>query len=95
MFIGPSTNEISRDELIDNVAVDIIGKVPDVYDMSKLHKKYDGNMTPTLVVLFQELERFNNLTTAMKITIIQLRKVIFINIIVVIIYFFVLLKYFV
>ena len=50
---------------IDKVASDILATMPQVYDIEKLRKRYGLDITPTTIVLVQELERFNNLTTLM------------------------------
>lgn len=49
---------MSRDELIDSLAVDILGKLPVQYEVWRVRKQFEMNITPSLVVLLQELERF-------------------------------------
>jgi len=66
---------ISRDELIDSVAKEIFSKIPPLYDMVKVKKNFAIDVTPTTIVLFQELERFNILIKRMTRTLNQLRKV--------------------
>lgn len=66
---------ISKDEFIDNIAKDILNKVPVEYDLVKVRKHFGPTITPTTIVLFQELERFNTLIRVMKRTLTQLRKV--------------------
>lgn len=39
----------------------ILEKLPPVWDVIFLRKEREGDISPTLVVLFQELERFNKL----------------------------------
>lgn len=58
--IGPS-----REEIIDKIAVDILSKIPAPFDLDTIKKNYGINITPTTVVLLQELERFNKLIIKM------------------------------
>jgi len=58
---GDSGGGMSRDEFIDATATDILKRLPTVYDLDKLKKKYGLEVTPTQIVLLQELERFNKL----------------------------------
>lgn len=52
---------VSRDQFIDNIASDILKRIPAVYEIDKIRKKYGLEVTPTTVVLLQELERINKL----------------------------------
>jgi dynein heavy chain, axonemal len=67
--LQPQTNEsggsISREQFIDNAATDILKKLPQVFDIDKVRKKFGQEISPTTVVLLQELERFNRLTSSM------------------------------
>lgn len=65
---------ISREEFIENVANDILEKIPKEYEIWKVRRAFQLNLTPTIVVLLQELERFNRLITMMKRTLEQLKK---------------------
>uniref|UniRef100_A0A8C8G323 AAA+ ATPase domain-containing protein n=1 Tax=Oncorhynchus tshawytscha TaxID=74940 RepID=A0A8C8G323_ONCTS len=58
---GESGGGISRDEYISNVARDIQNKLPQVFDLDVIRKKFGLEISPTSVVLLQELERFNKL----------------------------------
>nr|XP_046467282.1 dynein axonemal heavy chain 10 [Neodiprion pinetum] len=71
-----SSTGISRDDFIDNVAKDILVKMPPEYDMIKVKRNFGLAITPTAIVLFQELERFNKLIRMMTTTLTQLRKAI-------------------
>ncbi|KAL0979348.1 hypothetical protein UPYG_G00183960 [Umbra pygmaea] len=62
---GESGGGISRDEYISTVARDIQNKLPQVFDMDVIRKKLGPEISPTSVVLLQELERFNKLTVRM------------------------------
>ncbi|CAK9806047.1 Dynein axonemal heavy chain 10 [Anthophora plagiata] len=73
---GSAGTGISKDEFIDNIAKDILGKVPPEYDLNKVKKIFGIAVTPTAIVLFQELERFNKLIRTMNTTLSQLRKAI-------------------
>ncbi|XP_072375297.1 dynein axonemal heavy chain 10-like, partial [Diabrotica undecimpunctata] len=65
---------ISREEFIDNVAQDIIKKIPEEYEIWKVRRYFQRMMSPTVVVLLQELERFNKLIATMLKTLVQLHK---------------------
>ena len=72
---GESGAGISREAFIDKVASDVMSKLPEEFDLDKIRKKYGTEISPTTVVLFQELERFNKLITRMKRSLGTLRKV--------------------
>jgi dynein heavy chain len=65
---------VSRDDFIDSVAKDIIARIPPPYDVARTRKTYEMNLTPTIIVLLQELERFNLLLERMRETLSLLRK---------------------
>ncbi|XP_053669700.1 dynein axonemal heavy chain 10 [Anopheles nili] len=71
---GADTGGISRDEFIDRAAVDILKKLPKPFDIWRVKKAYQVNITPICVVLLQELERYNRLIQRMDHTLNQLRK---------------------
>ncbi|OAF67720.1 1-alpha DHC [Intoshia linei] len=60
-----SGNSISRDDFISKIGSEIQDKLPELFDIVKLHKASGINISPTMVVLFQELERFNKLLNKM------------------------------
>ena len=62
---GEASGAISRDQFIDNSASDILKKLPEVTDIDKVRKKFGNEISPTTVVLLQELERFNRLVSTM------------------------------
>lgn len=72
---------MSKDEFIDNVANEILQKVPNEYDVHRIERNFP-TITPSAIVLFQELERFNKLIKIMRRTLINLCKVRHIGIIV-------------
>jgi dynein heavy chain, axonemal len=49
-------------------------KLPTAFEIWKIKKSFAMNVTPTLIVLLQELERFNRLVNRMLITLSLLRK---------------------
>ena len=51
--LAQAAGGISRDDFIDNVAADIIDKIPEEYDMILIRRSHQMNMTPTMIVLFQ------------------------------------------
>ncbi|CAH1993535.1 unnamed protein product [Acanthoscelides obtectus] len=65
---------ISREEFIENVAKDILKKIPEEYEIWKVRRYFQRMMSPTVVVLLQELERFNRLIKVMRRTLVQLQK---------------------
>ncbi|KAG5670791.1 hypothetical protein PVAND_001030 [Polypedilum vanderplanki] len=71
---GQSFSGTSRDQFIDNVAEDILRRLPRPFEIWRIKKSFAMNITPTLVVLIQELERFNRLVNRMHVTLSLLRK---------------------
>lgn len=65
---------MSRDQFIDIVAEDILKKLPPPFEIHRLKKAFAMHITPTLIVLLQELERFNRLVERMLATLSLLRK---------------------
>ena len=75
MSLGEASGGMSRDEYIDNVAADLLKLIPQQYDVTKVWKKFGGEtISPTSVVLLQELDRFNNLTITMSRSLTTLRR---------------------
>uniref|UniRef100_A0A1A9ZFQ6 Dynein_C domain-containing protein n=1 Tax=Glossina pallidipes TaxID=7398 RepID=A0A1A9ZFQ6_GLOPL len=65
---------ISRDDFIDNVAAGILEKLPVAFETWRIKKQLQMSLTPTGVVLLQELDRFNLLVIRIKKTLELLRK---------------------
>ncbi|MEQ2264381.1 Dynein heavy chain 10, axonemal [Xenotaenia resolanae] len=63
---GESSGGITREEQISQVAQDIQNKVPELFDMDVVRKTFGTDVSPTSVVLLQELERFNKLVDRMQ-----------------------------
>ncbi|XP_014262519.1 dynein heavy chain 10, axonemal-like [Cimex lectularius] len=63
-----SASGISREEMIHNLAEDIIKVIPDPYELRRLRMNLENNTKPTKIVLLQELEKFNTLVRRMKST---------------------------
>ncbi|XP_068620608.1 LOW QUALITY PROTEIN: dynein axonemal heavy chain 10 [Battus philenor] len=76
--LQPQTSEgggaMSREDFIDLIAVDVLGKLPALYEIWRVRKQFEMNITPSVVVLLQELERFNRLISKMRSTLSLLRK---------------------
>ncbi|KAL3317582.1 Dynein heavy chain 10, axonemal [Cichlidogyrus casuarinus] len=53
------------DQVIENVANGILANLPKVFDREAIRKSKGMDITPTTIVLLQELERFNNLIMRM------------------------------
>ncbi|MGH0158836.1 UNVERIFIED_CONTAM: hypothetical protein FKN15_061612 [Acipenser sinensis] len=76
--LQPQTGEtgggISRDEYISQVAKDIQNKLPKVFDLDLIRKKLGLEISPTMVVLLQEVERFNKLIVCMGRSLAELQR---------------------
>lgn len=72
---GESRGSVTRDEHIGQVAQDIQNKLPELFDMGVIRKKFGTDISPTSVVLLQELERFNKLVVRMQQSLAELQRV--------------------
>jgi hypothetical protein len=72
--IGENGGAVRRDEFIDNTAKDIMERIPPPYDVARTRQVYELKLTPTIIVLLQELQRFNLLLQTMRKTLELLRK---------------------
>lgn len=66
---------MSRDDYIGQVAKDIENKMPKIFDLDQVRKHLGLNITPTSVVLLQELGRFNKLVIRMTRSLAELQRV--------------------
>ncbi|KAH8358423.1 hypothetical protein KR093_000053 [Drosophila rubida] len=73
---GEGTGGISRDDFIDTVAAGILKKLPPAFETWRIRKQIQMSLSPTGVVLLQELDRFNALVVRIKKTLELLRKAI-------------------
>ncbi|KAM9193992.1 dynein axonemal heavy chain 10 [Dugong dugon] len=71
---GESSSGISRDDYIGQVAKDIENKMPKVFEMDQVRKHLGVGISPTSVVLLQELERFNKLVIRMSRSLAELQR---------------------
>ncbi|TWW60421.1 Dynein heavy chain 10, axonemal [Takifugu flavidus] len=71
---GDSGGSISRDDYICQVAQDIQEKLPKLFDLDVIRKKLGIDISPTTVVLLQELERFNKLVVRMQRSLAELQR---------------------
>ncbi|XP_072367150.1 dynein axonemal heavy chain 10 isoform X2 [Scyliorhinus torazame] len=71
---GESGTGMGRDEYIGHVAKDIESKLPIMFDLDTIYKKFALQITPTTVVLLQELERFNLLIDRMSRSLMELQR---------------------
>lgn len=71
---GGESGGISREEFIGKIATDIQGKLPALFDVDRVRKSI-SEITPTYVVLLQELDRFNVLIKKMSTSLINLQRV--------------------
>ncbi|XP_044541337.1 dynein axonemal heavy chain 10 [Gracilinanus agilis] len=71
---GESGTGISREDYIAQVAQDIENKMPKVFDLDSIRKHLGLGISPTTVVLLQELERFNKLTIRMMKSLAELQR---------------------
>lgn len=75
LVVGESSSGISRDDYIGQVAKDIENKMPKVFDLDLVRKHLGIGISPTSVVLLQELERFNKLVLRMSKSLAELQRV--------------------
>uniref|UniRef100_A0A3Q0RTW8 Dynein heavy chain 10, axonemal n=1 Tax=Amphilophus citrinellus TaxID=61819 RepID=A0A3Q0RTW8_AMPCI len=54
---------------------DTQNKLPQLFDLDVIHKKFGTDISPTSVVLLQELERFNKLVFRMQLSLTELQRV--------------------
>ena len=73
---GGEAGGVSREEFIGKIATDIQGKLPPLFDVDRVRKSI-AEITPTYVVLLQELDRFNVLIRKMSTSLINLQRVSF------------------
>ena len=57
------------------MASDVLNKLPKEFDLDQVRKKFGIDISPTTVVLMQELERFNKLIKRMRVSLQTLRRV--------------------
>lgn len=65
---------MNREEMIEATANDVLSKLPETLWEIGILRAECSDITPTTIVLFQELERFNNLIERMKDTLINLKR---------------------
>lgn len=70
---GGETGGVSREDFIGKIATDIQGKLPPLFDVDRIRKNI-AEITPTYVVLLQELDRFNVLIKKMSTSLINLQR---------------------
>ena len=71
---GGDAGGVSREEFIGKIAADIQGKLPALFDVDRVRRNLT-EVTPTYVVLLQELDRFNVLIKKMSSSLISLQRV--------------------
>ncbi|XP_069922194.1 dynein axonemal heavy chain 10 isoform X1 [Oryctolagus cuniculus] len=71
---GESSSGISRDDYIGHVAKDIEHRLPRGFDLDQVRKHLGFGISPTSVVLLQELERFNKLVVRMTRSLAELQR---------------------
>ncbi|EDV22455.1 uncharacterized protein TRIADDRAFT_50643 [Trichoplax adhaerens] len=69
-----STTGISRDNFISSITSDIQSKIPKQFDIDAVKKQLGKEISPTAVVLLQEIERFNKLIEKMTRSLSELQK---------------------
>lgn len=67
--------DISRDNIIDRTALDIVEKLPKTFEIWRVKETLQMKLCPTGVVLLQELQRYNGLVEHIEKTLKLLRKV--------------------
>ena len=71
---GSGTSAVDRDKHLRSVIEDIQNKIPEPYDILLMRKQFEDKMTPTTVVLVQEVERFNKLIIEMQTSLFNLSR---------------------
>ncbi len=68
---------MGKDAILEAMATSILSRLPPHFDVPALRKKYMvGEISPTIVVLIQELDRFNLILREMKSSLRELRRAI-------------------
>uniref|UniRef100_A0A5K3F2S1 AAA_lid_1 domain-containing protein n=1 Tax=Mesocestoides corti TaxID=53468 RepID=A0A5K3F2S1_MESCO len=68
---------LGKDAILDAMATSILARLPPTFDVINLRKKHMvGEISPTTVVLIQELDRFNLILLEMKSSLMELRRAI-------------------
>ncbi len=65
---------ISREDFIAGIASGIEAKLPELFDLAHVLRTL-GEVSPTQVVLLQELERWNALVLKMRVSLAELQRV--------------------
>ena len=65
---------INKEDFVDKIAADLQNKVPAIFDVNALRKDAGEIISPTKIVLFQELERFNKLIEKISNSLSNLKK---------------------
>ncbi|RHY32869.1 hypothetical protein DYB32_002144 [Aphanomyces invadans] len=74
---GGDAKGLSQEETVDAMAADILGRLPDNYDMELAAIRYPVKWNESMnTVLCQELVRFNNLLTVVRLSLKNVRKAI-------------------
>ena len=73
---GGKKSSTSREEEVDRIAKDMLVKIPEGFNVEKIRQQHSKNITPSIVVLLQELDRFNNLTVKVLSSLKNLRQAI-------------------
>lgn len=72
---GTSSKGGDTDTVLNNLISELIGKLPELYDLEEAKKKFPVNYNESMnTVLTQEMERFNKLLRVMRTTLITLRQ---------------------
>lgn len=72
---GESHGSLNRDEHISQVAQDIQKKLPELFDLDVIRKTFGKDISPTSVVLLQELDNWNKLVVCMQQSLAELQRV--------------------
>ncbi|CAM9229232.1 unnamed protein product [Discosporangium mesarthrocarpum] len=72
---GGGSGGSNKEDTISTVAGDILARIPDEFDMEKAQIRYPVRWDESMnTVLCQELQRFNNLTNAIKSSLVSIQK---------------------
>ncbi|ESN96268.1 hypothetical protein HELRODRAFT_67881 [Helobdella robusta] len=66
----------NREDIVSKLAQDMLSKIPEEFNIDNIRKNHANNITPSIIVLLQELESFNKLSRKMINSLHTLRKAI-------------------
>ena len=65
---------LENSQKVGKIADEILGKTPGPFEVHKVREQFAKSLSPTQVVLLQELERFNKLLVEIKVSLNSLKR---------------------